>query len=98
VLGAPVIATPCAGEQLDGAGVVVPFEDPGAIADALLALAASSRRREELARRGWTETELRKLAGENALRVLREAEQTARRLQRLREPSTATIEALDGGM
>lgn len=52
VLGAPVIATPCAGEQLDGAGVVVPFEDPGAIADALLALAASSRRREELARRG----------------------------------------------
>jgi len=53
---------------------------------------------EELARRGWTETELRKLAGENALRVLREAEQTARRLQRLREPSTATIEALDGGM
>jgi membrane dipeptidase len=51
----------------------------------------------ELARRGWTEEELRKLAGENALRVMREAEARARVLQRQRPPSTATIEALDGG-
>ena len=36
----------------------------------------------ELARRGWTEAELRKLAGENVLRALRGAEQTAARLQR----------------
>jgi membrane dipeptidase len=50
----------------------------------------------ELSRRGWTESELRKLAGENFLRVLREAEQVARRLQRERPPSTATIEELDG--
>jgi membrane dipeptidase len=52
----------------------------------------------ELARRGWTEEELRKLAGENALRVMREAEARARVLQRQRPPSTATIEALDGGV
>jgi membrane dipeptidase len=51
---------------------------------------------EELARRGWNEEELRKLAGENALRVMREAEAAARRIQRERGPSTATIEALDG--
>ncbi len=50
----------------------------------------------ELSRRGWTEDELRKLAGENLLRVMREAEATARRLQRERGPSTATIEELDG--
>jgi membrane dipeptidase len=35
----------------------------------------------ELARRGWTEAELRKLAGENVLRALRGAEATAARLQ-----------------
>jgi membrane dipeptidase len=51
---------------------------------------------EELAARGWTETELRKLAGENLLRAWREAEDVARRLQRERGPSTATIEELDG--
>lgn len=50
----------------------------------------------ELARRGWTDEELRKLAGENLLRVLREAERVARILQRERGPSTATIEQLDG--
>ncbi|MDT8340687.1 MAG: dipeptidase [Longimicrobiales bacterium] len=50
----------------------------------------------ELARRGWSDAELRQLAGENALRVMREAEAAARRLQRERAPSTATLEALDG--
>jgi membrane dipeptidase len=35
----------------------------------------------ELARRGWTEAELRKLAGENILRALEAAEATARRLR-----------------
>lgn len=35
----------------------------------------------ELARRGWTEGDLRKLAGENILRALEGAEATARRLQ-----------------
>ena len=39
---------------------------------------------------------LAKLAGENVLRVLREAEATARRLQRERPPSTSTISDLDG--
>ena len=36
----------------------------------------------ELSRRGWTEAELRKAAGENVLRVMREVEAVARRLQR----------------
>jgi membrane dipeptidase len=50
----------------------------------------------ELSRRGWTEEELAKLAGENVLRAWREAETAARRLQRERDPSTRTIEELDG--
>ena len=50
----------------------------------------------ELARRGWSEEDLRKLAGENVLRVWREAEAVSRRLRRERSPSTATIGELDG--
>ncbi len=51
----------------------------------------------ELVRRGWSDGDLRKLAGENLLRVLRRAEAVARRLQRERPPSARTIEELDGG-
>jgi membrane dipeptidase len=50
----------------------------------------------ELSRRGWSEADLRKLAGENAMRVWQEAGRVAGRLQRERNPSTATIEELDG--
>jgi len=50
----------------------------------------------ELSRRGWNDEELSKLAGENVLRVMREAEAVARRLQRERTPSTKTIAELDG--
>ena len=52
----------------------------------------------ELSRRGWSEADLAKLAGENILRVMREAEAVARRLQRERGPSMATIEQLDHGV
>ncbi len=50
----------------------------------------------ELSRRGWSEEDLRKLAGENLLRAWRDAESAARRIQRVRGPSHATIQALDG--
>ena len=49
----------------------------------------------ELIRRGWSDDDLRKLAGRNLLRALRTAEATAERLQRERPPSTRTIEQLD---
>jgi membrane dipeptidase len=50
----------------------------------------------ELSRRGWSEQDLRKLAGENILRTWRGAEVVAARLQRERGPSTRTIQELDG--
>jgi membrane dipeptidase len=49
----------------------------------------------ELARRGWSDGDLRKLAGQNILRVMEKAESTAARLRRARQPSTKTIEELD---
>ncbi|MBW3558414.1 MAG: dipeptidase [Proteobacteria bacterium] len=45
----------------------------------------------ELLRRGWSEADIRKLAGENVLRVLRAADQTAERLARTTPPSTARL-------
>lgn len=50
----------------------------------------------ELLRRGYSDADVRKILGENVLRVMRAAEKTAAGLQRTRPPSTATIEQLDG--
>jgi membrane dipeptidase len=51
---------------------------------------------QELARRGWTDEELAKLAGGNMLRVMRDAAAVAARLQATESPSFATIAQLDG--
>ncbi|HEV2284777.1 MAG TPA: dipeptidase [Steroidobacteraceae bacterium] len=48
----------------------------------------------ELARRGWSDADLAKVAGGNALRVLARAEEVSARLRATRLPSTATL-ALD---
>jgi membrane dipeptidase len=50
----------------------------------------------ELMRRGWSDADLRKLAGENVLRAMTEAERVATRLRAERPASTRTIEELDG--
>jgi membrane dipeptidase len=49
----------------------------------------------ELLRRGYGEQQLRLIMGGNLLRTMRETERVARRLQRTRHPSAATIAALD---
>ena len=49
----------------------------------------------ELARRGWSDADLTKLAGANVLRALRQAELVAARLRKTRPVPTATIMELD---
>jgi membrane dipeptidase len=49
-----------------------------------------------LRRRGYSDADLRQIAGTNLLRILRDAEAVARRLQAERGPSERTIEELDG--
>jgi len=51
---------------------------------------------EELARRGWSDADLAKLAGLNILRVMTEAEAVSLRLRAARPPSAATLAGLDG--
>jgi membrane dipeptidase len=74
------------GSDFDGiTDVVVGLEDVSKFPDLFA----------ELARRGWTEQDLRKLAGENLLRAFAQAEAVSQRLRRERPPSTATIQQLD---
>jgi membrane dipeptidase len=49
----------------------------------------------ELARRGWSDTDLGKLTSGNVLRVLKAAEVVSERLKKTRPASNATIEQLD---
>jgi membrane dipeptidase len=74
------------GSDFDGiTDVVVGLEDVSKFPDLFA----------ELARRGWTEADLRKLAGDNLLRAFAQAEVVSQRLRRERPPSTATIQQLD---
>ena len=50
----------------------------------------------ELITRGWSDADLKKLAGENVLRALATAERVAKRLQKSRPASTKTIQEMDG--
>lgn len=49
----------------------------------------------ELLRRGYTDEDIAKIAGENMLRVMTEAEATAARLQKQRPPSDVLIDEVD---
>jgi membrane dipeptidase len=50
----------------------------------------------ELIRRGWTDAELRQLAGENVLRAWEQTEKVGVRLRASREPSTKLFESAAG--
>jgi membrane dipeptidase len=50
----------------------------------------------ELLKRGYSDDDVKKILGLNVLRVMRQAEKVAAGLQKTRQPSTATIEQLDG--
>jgi membrane dipeptidase len=49
----------------------------------------------ELLKRGYTDQDVKKILGQNILRVMRQAERVSAELRKKRGPSTATIEGLD---
>ena len=52
----------------------------------------------ELLKRGYKDDDIKKILGLNVLRVMRQVEKVAASLQKTRQPSTATIEQLDGSL
>jgi membrane dipeptidase len=49
----------------------------------------------ELLKRGYTDQDIKKILGQNILRVMRQTERVSAELRKKRGPSTATIEAMD---
>ncbi|MEP6483340.1 MAG: dipeptidase [Rudaea sp.] len=83
---------------IDSVGIGSDFDGIPTTPDGLDGVDKFPRLLEELARRGWTDAELRKVAGENLLRVMRDTEAVAHRLQASEGPSSATIEKLDANL
>ena len=81
---------------VDHVGIGGDFDGITEVVEGLEDVTAYPRLFAELSRRGWTETDLKKLAGENVLRAFAQAEKVSARLRASRPPSTATIEKLDG--
>ena len=80
---------------IDHVGLGSDFDGVTSLPEGLDDVAHYPRLTAELLRRGYSEADVRKVLGGNILRVMRQAEQVAARLQRERGPSVATIETLD---
>ncbi|HEU5357620.1 MAG TPA: dipeptidase [Gemmatimonadales bacterium] len=80
---------------VDHVGIGSDFDGIDAWPDSLEDVSTYPRLFAELIRRGWSDADLTKLAGGNVLRVMRQAEAVAARLQRERAPSVRTIRELD---
>jgi membrane dipeptidase len=76
---------------VDHVGIGSDFDGITAVPVGLEDVSSFPRLFAELIRRGWSDDDLKKLAGGNLLRVLRGAERTAERLRKQREPSTMRI-------
>jgi len=81
---------------IDHVGIGSDFDGGEPLPDGLTDVSCFPALIAELLRRGYSDDDVRKVAGGNVLRALRGAEATAVRLQADRGPSEATIEALDG--
>ena len=76
---------------LDHVGIGADFEGADTMPQDLEDVSTYPNLFAELIRRGWSDAELRKLAGENVLRVMEQVERTARRLEAQRPASSARI-------
>ena len=77
---------------IDHVGIGSDFDGAEPLPDGLQDVSAFPGLIAELLRRGYSDDDVRKVAGGNVLRVMRGAEAVAARLQQERAPSEATIE------
>jgi len=81
---------------IDAIGVGGDYDGVPYMGEPLADVSSYPRVFEALRGRGYTDEELRRIAGGNVVRLMREAESVAARLQAERGPSLVTIEQLDG--
>ncbi len=81
---------------IDHVGIGSDFDGGELLPDGLEDVSEFPNLLAELLRRGYSDDDVRAIAGGNILRVMRGAEAVAKRLQATRDPSEATIEELDG--
>ncbi len=81
---------------IDHVGIGSDFDGTSNVPVGLEDVASFPRLFAELIRRGWSDADLKKLAGQNLLRAFRQVEATAAKLQATRQPSTRTIQEMDG--
>jgi membrane dipeptidase len=81
---------------IDHIGIGSDFDGIGSTPEGLEDVSTYPALTAELLRRGYSDEDARKILGLNVLRVMRDAERVAARLQKERGPSTATLQALDG--
>ncbi|HYL04710.1 MAG TPA: dipeptidase [Thermoanaerobaculia bacterium] len=81
---------------IDHVGLGSDFDGTTSLPDGLEDVAQYPVLLAELLRRGYSDAEVKKVAGANLLRVLGEAERVAARLRAERPPSDARLEDLDG--
>ena len=80
---------------VDHVGIGSDFDGGELLPDDLEDVTGYPRLLAELLRRGYSDDDVRAIAGGNILRVMRGAEAVARELQTTTEPSETTIEELD---
>jgi membrane dipeptidase len=80
---------------IDHVGLGSDFDGISRVPDGLQDVSRYPALLEELARRGYSDDDLRKVAGLNILRAMRQAEEVAARLQRETRPNDARIEEVD---
>ncbi|HYN74901.1 MAG TPA: membrane dipeptidase, partial [Candidatus Limnocylindria bacterium] len=81
---------------VDHIGLGGDYDGVDVLPDGLEDVSGYPRLLARLADRGWSDSDLGRLAGDNALRVLRAAEDRAREIGATRGPSLARIEDVDG--
>ena len=81
---------------IDHVGIGSDFDGGEPLPDGLTDVSGFPALLGELLRRGYSDDDVRKIAGGNLLRTMRGAEAVAARLRTERAPSEATIEELDG--
>jgi len=82
---------------IDHVGIGSDFDGVGALPRGLADVSGYPQLLAELVRRGYTRQDVAKVAGGNLLRVMREVESVAARLQRSEKPRDLRIEEVDGG-